>query len=211
MKKILGLTIAAVLILAIVGGGTWAYFSDTETGSISITASTLDLDVNGADTAQTIFSVTNKAPGDSDTTSYVTIKNSGSITGELDVSTSAATNTAGSGGTEYEAGSGELGASAEMAIFIDVDESGSWNTNDIGLKYDGTTYTNTGSVSLDYAVVNNYASKTWGGASGMGNMAAVAQDRVYVYWRIPSSAGNTIQGDSVSLTITFTLEQSAAD
>ncbi|GAG27816.1 unnamed protein product, partial [marine sediment metagenome] len=30
MKKILGLTIVAVLVMALVGGGTWAYFSDVE-------------------------------------------------------------------------------------------------------------------------------------------------------------------------------------
>ena len=30
MKKILGLTIAALLVMALVGGGTWAYFSDPE-------------------------------------------------------------------------------------------------------------------------------------------------------------------------------------
>ena len=44
MKKILGLTIAALLVMALVGGGTWAYFSDVETTSDSIlTAGILDL------------------------------------------------------------------------------------------------------------------------------------------------------------------------
>ncbi len=44
MKKILGLTIAALLVMALVGGGTWAYFSDTETTSDSIlTAGIMDL------------------------------------------------------------------------------------------------------------------------------------------------------------------------
>jgi predicted ribosomally synthesized peptide with SipW-like signal peptide len=28
MKKILGLSVAAMMIMALVGGGTWAYFSD---------------------------------------------------------------------------------------------------------------------------------------------------------------------------------------
>ena len=31
MKKILGLTVAAILVMALVGGGTWAYFRDVET------------------------------------------------------------------------------------------------------------------------------------------------------------------------------------
>jgi len=32
-----------------------------------------------------------------------------------------------------------------------------------------------------------------------------------VEWRVPTSAGNNIQGDSVSFNVTFTLEQAAAD
>jgi len=48
VKKILGLTIAIVLIIGLVAGGTWAYFSDTETvvGN-SFTAGTIDLAMSG--------------------------------------------------------------------------------------------------------------------------------------------------------------------
>jgi predicted ribosomally synthesized peptide with SipW-like signal peptide len=44
VKKILGLSIAIVLVIGLVAGGTWAYFSDTEavTGN-SFTAGTIDL------------------------------------------------------------------------------------------------------------------------------------------------------------------------
>ena len=47
MKKILGLSIAIVLIIGLVAGGTWAYFSDTEktTGNI-FTAGTIDISLN---------------------------------------------------------------------------------------------------------------------------------------------------------------------
>ena len=48
MKKILGLAIAIVLIIGAVAGGTWAYFSDTETSTNNtFTAGTIDIDVNG--------------------------------------------------------------------------------------------------------------------------------------------------------------------
>ncbi len=44
MKKIIGLTIAAVLIISLVVGGTWAYFTDTETiTGNTFTAGTIDL------------------------------------------------------------------------------------------------------------------------------------------------------------------------
>lgn len=48
MKKILGLTIAIVLIIGLVAGGTWAYFSDTEESlGNTFTAGTIDIAVNG--------------------------------------------------------------------------------------------------------------------------------------------------------------------
>jgi predicted ribosomally synthesized peptide with SipW-like signal peptide len=44
VKKILGLSIAIVLVIGLVAGGTWAYFSDTETiTGNSFTAGTIDL------------------------------------------------------------------------------------------------------------------------------------------------------------------------
>jgi len=43
VKKIIGLSIAALLILALVGGATWALFSDTETSANNtLIAGTLD-------------------------------------------------------------------------------------------------------------------------------------------------------------------------
>ena len=140
MKKILGLTIAALLIIGIIGGGTFAYFSDTETSvSNTLTAGTLDLNINGGDIAITTLSVSDVAPGDSGSDNS-TIANVGSLLGELDISTSAVTNTPGAGGTESEGGSGELGANAQLAMYIDVDQSGDYSSGDIGLKSDNTTY-----------------------------------------------------------------------
>ncbi len=206
MKKILGLTVAALLVMALVGGGTWAYFSDTEASTDnSLTAGTLDLNIDGGNTAVTTFSVTDKAPGDSGNGSS-TLANAGSLNGELDVTFSAITNTPGAGGTEYEGGSGELGANAEIAVYIDVDQSGDWSSGDIGLKSDGTTYNNP--TALDYAAIDNYGSDSF---DAVETIIASAADDFIILWRIPTTAGNDIQGDSVSFDITFTLEQAAAD
>lgn len=47
MKKILGLSIAAVLVIGLVAGGTWAYFSDTETTTDNtFTAGTIDISLD---------------------------------------------------------------------------------------------------------------------------------------------------------------------
>ena len=206
MKKILGLTIAALLVMALVGGGTWAYFSDPETSTDnSLTAGTLDLNINGGNTAVTTFSATNVAPGDSGSGSSV-LANVGSLSGELDISFSVITNTPGAGGTEYEGGSGELGGEAEIAVYIDVDQSGDWSSGDIGLKSDSTTYSHP--TALNYATIDSYGSDSW---DAVETMAAPASDNFTILWRVPTTAGNDIQGDSVSFDVTFILEQAEAD
>ena len=91
MKKILGLTIAALLVMAMVGGGTWAYFSDTETsGANVLSAGTLDLTLGGA-TAP--FSIAGMKPGDSgDPEVSWTLTQSGSLSGNLTIAMGTVTN-----------------------------------------------------------------------------------------------------------------------
>lgn len=79
MKKILGLTIAALLVMALVGGGTWAYFSDVEAATDILTAGTIDLEGSGSWTSG--LTLTDMTPGDIITT--VTFKNVGSLTSNL--------------------------------------------------------------------------------------------------------------------------------
>ncbi len=202
MKKIIGLTLAALLVLAMVGGGTWAYFSDTEASTNNtLTAGTLDLKVDSLDTPVTTFSATGTAPGQSGS-GATTLKNSGSLSGSLSVATSNVTNTGGAGGTEFEDGVGNLGGVAKVAIYIDVDENGSWSAGDIGLKNDGNTYAHP--TALDSQTIDSYASKTW---SSIETMASNATDKLHVDWQIPTSTGNNIQGDSVKFDFTFTLDQ----
>ena len=85
MKKILGLTIAALMVMGLVGVGTWAYFSDTETiGDNQFLAGTLDLGLDttsGQDPVGSIsgtFSASDWAPGDT-STATVYVNNEGSI------------------------------------------------------------------------------------------------------------------------------------
>jgi len=206
MKKILGLTVATLLVIVMVGGGTWAYFSDTETSaSNSLTAGTLDLNIDSGDTAVTTFAVTNVVPGDSGNGSN-TLANVGDLNGELDIQFSTITNIPGAGGGEYEGGSGELGANAEIAVYIDVDQSGDWSSGDIGLKSDDTTYSNP--TALDYDAIDNYNSAIW---DEVETMATSTADDFVILWRVATSVGNDIQGDSVSFDVTFTLEQANAD
>jgi len=210
MKKILGLTVAALLVMGLVGGGTWAFFSDPETSPANIlTAGTLDLTIGGGNDPVNILTVTAANPGTSGSNS-TTLSNVGSIDGELDIAISSITNTESTGSTEFESDSingtyGELGAVAEIAIYIDINQNASFDGSDIGLKFDGTTYAQ---PTLDYATVNSYTGATWNNVY-TGNMTATASDDFYIFWQVPfgASADNTFQGDSVSANMTFTLGQ----
>lgn len=75
LKKKLGMGLAsAALGIALVGGGTFAYFSDTETSNNVFAAGTLDLAVNPS----TIIDVKDIKPGDWMNRTF-NLKNSGSL------------------------------------------------------------------------------------------------------------------------------------
>ena len=97
MKKILGLTVAALLVLALVGGGTWAYFSDVETSEDNVfTAGTLNLVpstsgtgpsgkysvIAGGDGVNGEVVFEKLAPGDSGNITW-TLVNDGNLSGTL--------------------------------------------------------------------------------------------------------------------------------
>jgi len=213
MNKILVGVAGGIIAVAAVVGVTRAYFSDSEnsTGN-TIAAGILDLTVDGGNSAVTMFSLANKAPGDSGT-AKITLANAGNLEGELDVTMAAvdddACNPDGlNNGTEYCDLNANLGVNAEMALYIDVDKSGTWNTGDIGLKSDGTKYSFP--TGFDYAAINSYSGDSWNNAYGE-LMAAETSDDFTVSWRIPSATGNSIQGDDVSFAVTFTLEQAEVD
>ncbi len=216
MKKILGLTVAALLVMGMVGGGTWAYFSDTETSTgNALSAGTLDLNVNGGNTAVTTLSVSAAYPGASGNGS-TTLYNAGSLTAELDITFGSVSNNESTGSTEYEsdviggAGVGELGAQATFAVFIDVDQSGTWTSGDIGLSANGTGTLYAFPTALEYQVLNNYSSDNFDNVYS-GTMAVGATDAFIIVYSVPTGADNTVQGDSVSVALTFKLEQPTVD
>lgn len=84
IKKKLGLGVAsAALGLSLVGGGTWAYFTDTETTTDNFAAGTLNLElenIDGTNLASDLFTTTlqNFKPGDSITRTFK-VANRGSL------------------------------------------------------------------------------------------------------------------------------------
>ena len=83
MKKIIGLILASLLIVGIVGSGTWAFLSDSEASqNNTLTAGILDLQVGAADPCTESISLgTQIVPGDSGNAADWTTTNLGSISG----------------------------------------------------------------------------------------------------------------------------------
>ena len=88
LKKIIGLTIALILLSGISGIGTWAYFRDVETSSENVLAAgTLDLKTDDADGVSQTLLASNIMPGDTVGPETIILKNNGTLNGSsLDLS-----------------------------------------------------------------------------------------------------------------------------
>jgi predicted ribosomally synthesized peptide with SipW-like signal peptide len=85
MRKILIALLGVLLVAALAGAGTFAYFSDTETSSgNTFTAGTLDLTPD--DPEAFVTGLTNLAPGEDNSPQSITVTNSGTLDGaEMDL------------------------------------------------------------------------------------------------------------------------------
>ncbi len=217
-KKIIFSLFAIVTVSAMIIGGTVAYFSDTETSTNNTFANgTMDLNINGGNIAVQTMNLSDKAPGDNGKESSV-LKNVGSLTGELDIAMGTVVNYpctddvngGKNDGTEYcNADAGTLGGNMAVAPYLDINKNGSWDTGDIGLKSDVSTYINSGLTVLDYDVIDNYSGVIWNPAAV--TMATNSEYNFAVDWKILTTAGNEIQGDALKFDVMFTLEQADKD
>ena len=150
MKKILGLTIAALLVMALVGGGTWAYFSDPEQSlGNTITAGILDLTPDWDGSA--VITFTDVVPGGTNVNVFATIlTNAGDMDGYLQIDFANPTN--GENGLmepEIDDGDtvsaddsstalyGELAANMTVTIYLDIVDDNVYVALDDTLVYEG--------------------------------------------------------------------------
>ena len=194
MKKILGLTIAALMVIGMVGGGTYAYFSDVETSASNIlTAGTLDLKTNDADGVTATLDATNMAPADIEGPATVTLKNAGSLDGaSLDIDIS------------YVESDGSEPTDAGLANDLTADEFADELLVDT-LTYGGTDLlTGITDADADGIDMKEVAAADLTGQAGIN--ATLSKDFV-VQVTLKSGAGNDVQGDGIDVTFTFTLNQ----
>jgi len=179
-KKVLMSLMAIALAGAMIGGGVFAAFSDTETShDNAFAAGTLDLKVDGKDDPEVsaYFNVSNAKPGDTGQV-VITLSNAGTLDGNAYL---VIQNVADSPGETPEPeptpDEGEL--SEHLIITIDW---GAGSVTDELCDLAGTNF-------------------------DIGTLGAGDSKDIIISYEIPSNVGNVIQGDSVSFDILFGLNQ----
>ncbi len=192
MKKILGLGLVALLVMAMVGGGTWAYFNDTETsGGNILTAGTLDLglaNTSGAETGGSVNATwTSPAgwkPGDTvDYTLY--LNNSGSIN-MSSVSVNFSQVLTGSKPATVSAGPGGDTDNITKMIYASIA-----TLNGTALPFQGDTL---------YTLTQN-------GTMNMTSLASNSEALLRIVWTFNASATNGCQNNTENITLTLIGQQ----
>ncbi len=202
MKKILGLSIAALLITGLVVGGTLAFFSDTETSADNVfIAGTIDLEVD--DQNPWVSTIDGDwgdyKPDQTVAAAQITLKNVG--TNPMDVWMKI-TKTATSQGTDTEP---EL-AEEDGTPKHDIDTVIRYELTVGGtpvIEYDDD-YTITTNATLETTGIDTYY--IW-----IGNIAAAGTLTVDQNFKMDADTTNWAQGDTMTFTIEFFAQQSEGD
>jgi spore coat-associated protein N len=189
MRRLLISLMTIAMVGALIGGGVYAAFSDTETsGSNQFVAGTLDLTVDDDNPwASAKVDVTNMKPGDS---GVVTCKldNAGTIDGDLTVALANIVDAPGATPEpEPTPDNGELSANMDIVLWVDANQD--------GVQDAGETVLYSGKLN---AVAGPY---------DVGTLTAGATIYVSMEYSIDGTVGNEIQGDSCTFDIVFELTQ----
>jgi predicted ribosomally synthesized peptide with SipW-like signal peptide len=221
MKKKIGLGLVALLIASATASGAWAYFSDSEVSRDNIIAAgTLDLQVGVNDPCTESIDIGPQLqPGDNGNAADWTIDNKGSVSGMLRIDMGIIVDYE-NGRTELEEAAGdttsgstngELSGFFRVALWLDANRSGGWDSGDKYLKSSGTVvdWSSGGGLPGDaYDYVYNYAGLSWDSTDGMPVLAGLAELDFMVEYDFPEDMNDDrTQGDSCQFDITFILEQ----
>ncbi|APC49159.1 cell division protein FtsN [Virgibacillus halodenitrificans] len=192
IKKKLGMGIAtAVLGVGLIGGGTFAYFSDQAEATGNFAAGTLDLSANPT----TVIDVENIKPGDWMTRSFDLVNG-----GSLDIATidllTDYTVTDVNGDNAGE----DFGKHVRVNFLLNADK------HDVPIF--STTLAELKNMSPDVIEGNFFSA--WLGERG-GKLAVGTSDKLYVQFEFVENGQdqNKFQGDSLELTWTFEGKQGA--
>jgi len=203
MKRILVSLMAIALVSALIGGGIYAYFSDIETSAGNVfTAGTLDLNLDGGNTNVVKFTVDDVKPGANGGGTW-TVANVGNMDGYLDLESIGVSEAIGTTTDPELADEGgpdttQLGNYLMVHMFIDANNNGSWDSGETDIFG-----TNASPAAIN-TILGNYA-------LDLSLLANGGTNYITLLWSVGATVDNSIQGDSVTLDITFELQQRAAD
>jgi len=190
IKRMLGLTIAVLLLIGMAGIGTWAYFSDVETSTSNVlTAGTLDLKTNDVDGVSQTLLATNMQPGDTVGPETIILRNAGSVAGS-------SVNLAFTY-VESDDTTNPINKSADdTAALIELTT----------LKYDGSSLLASvmDNNTNGYRDIQDLKNTDLSGQSGIG---ASASKDFEIAIQARNSISSDYQGDGIVITMTFTLNQ----
>ncbi len=189
MRSIMGLTLVLMLFIGMVGTGSWAYFTDPEISADNpFAAGSLDLKTDDVDgVTQTIYA-TNMKRGDS-VSGNITLKNIGTTGGAtLSVSFSYVE-------SDDSPNPVNMGADASAAV-LEVTT----------LNYDGSSLLDSVSDNNTngYKDVEDLKNEDLTELSGLNTQASKDFE---IALKLKESTDNDFQGDGITVTITFTLNQ----
>ncbi|MBY6037207.1 M73 family metallopeptidase [Fictibacillus nanhaiensis] len=193
LKKRLGLGVAsAALGLSLVGGGTYAYFSDSEVTNNTFAAGTLDLSVDPT----TIIDVNNLKPGDTMLRTFELVNG-----GTLDIKNVVLNTTYTVNSADVNAS--DLGDHIRVNFLFNVDKLDVpiWSTTLAELK------------NMDPKVVKNKFETMFGDQWGTKGLVAGSSDLLFVQFEFVDNGKdqNEFQGDSLSLEWKFDAKQKAGE
>jgi spore coat-associated protein N len=190
MKKIVGLSLALILIIGMMSAATYAFFVDTETSSANqLVAGTLDLKTNNVDGVSQTLYATAMAPGDTAVSSVLILENNGTTDGgtidivfsykESDGNPNSVDKTADEVAAVMEITSIHYASSSLLGEIDDINSNGYPDVED--LKNTDLT--------------------------GLSGITAASTQNFDISVTLRSDTGNDFQADGIDVTMTFTLKQ----
>lgn len=187
MKKILGLGAVALLVMSLLAGGTWAYFSDYEVSADNaLTAGTLDIGLSNVDGGATgggvgaTWNLSSMAPG-ATKQGVLYVANNGTID-MTTVSLYVTYNTSGIVPATVKAGSGNETDDIEKMIYV---SAATWN---------GSSVTALLNKSIYYLASQNVT---------LGALGGNLQSTLNLTWTFNGSATNGCQNRTATMNVTI--------
>ena len=193
MKKVIGLAIAFMLAVAVIGVSTFAYFADTESSSDNqFTAGTLDLKTDGADgVIRTLYATSMEPGGDPVGPSTIVLNNSGSLDGStLDIAFSY---------VESDGSPNSVDKSPDDTAGMMEVTTLTYGTDDLLTAVDDGEHNDNGYVDI-YDLADS-------DLSGQTGISASDHKDFVIEVQLRSETGNDFQADGINMTMTFTLNQ----